>query len=225
MILEPEDRRFGWGPDLAHLEPTLVVADFSHAALRGYAPELEGSVACLAIGDLVLADKRPGPEESAGWQRVLKFPTYAAIWVHPAILGRFRPRVEVLDEHMRPSRQGHEHVVSVLDMPGKIARIEEHTGVCAQVLTVKLREGGLLEQVLRGLQGLRREHTRLSFACKHGKHRSVAAHTVCLTLCPLAQGAHTGKRIYTCAAGCEPMACASLHRMIAAYVHAVLDPA
>ena len=182
--------------------------------------EFADTVCYPPLGHLVLADRRPRSVPSMGWQTVLLLPELRPVWVHPAILGRFGMECEVRSnvcEISRPLRS-FQHEVQVHDMPGYIRHVSDHTGVCVSVIAAKLRGGGLLDHVLRGLEGLGSQHHVLSFRCDHGKHRSVAALTVCMALCPLARLRREGKTIRCCRAGCVRAGRDEVLEMVATYL-------
>ena len=168
------------------------------------------SVAYLDIGTIVLADRR-SDGESEGWQHV--FVCFAGspiglqqFWVHPAILGRFKLEVEVWDTKLYFQRRfwTDRLYVNCRSMEGRISEMNNHTGLCESVLRKKLNEGNLFKFVLDGLASLRNQEI-ICFGCDHGKHRSVAARTLLLALCPLVKASHSGKHIRRCEAGCAPM--------------------
>ena len=155
-------------------------------------PGYVSSITYIGLNEVVLIDRRLTTEPSRGWQKVCLYPSLETAWVHPATLGRFVASVEVLDGSKQSHLQPFQHYVNVRSMAGMIPN-KAHTGLCEQLLRVKMLEGDLLGHVIGGLAAFRNQHRILSFGCDWGKHRSVAARTVYLSLCPLAVQATSGK--------------------------------
>ena len=196
----------------------MIIKKFRRDQMEDHDPEYRDTVAYLDVGTVVLADRVA--TGGNGWQRVIIYTsggpeTIKHVWIHPAVLGRFALPVEVLDSRMVNARRwdSDRHIVNVLSMDGKIDHMRDHTGLCERILRVKLYNGNLLKRVLDGLASLR-DHSVISFGCEHGKHRSVAARTVLLALCPLVTASSSGKDVRECYAGCAPMSPESIRNLI-----------